>query len=54
MRWTKPDDLGGEFFHLDFMVTLNLFAITFLGDSTCHDLLRAFRRVEKIVLFTKE
>ena len=46
--------VGGEFFHLDFMATLNLFAVKFLGDSTCHDLLKAFRQIEKIVLFSRE
>ena len=42
-----------EFYHLEFMACMQLLSCVFLGETSCHDLLREFRRVERIVLFSK-
>ena len=43
-----------QFYHMDFIAVLITLSERFLGEDTCHDLVQAFRRVEKIILFNKK
>lgn len=45
---------SNQFYHLDFMMVLVLVSEKFLGEDTCHELVKAFRKVERIVLFNKK
>ena len=42
---------SNQFYHLDFMAALQIFSEGFLGEDTCHELTKAFRKVEQIVLY---
>ena len=50
----KPKLAGDteQFFHWDFMRVLMAFQ-AFLGEPTCHDIVRAYRKVERALLFRK-
>ena len=36
-----------QFYHVDFMATLTLISERFLGEDTCHELIKSFRKVER-------
>ena len=40
-----------QFYHVDFMALLTCFSEKFLGEDTSHELIKAFRVVERAVLY---
>ena len=44
---------SAQFYHLDFMAVLAWLSEGFLGEETAHELVKAFRRTERMVLFAK-
>ena len=49
----KLKGLESEFYHFDFMIILNLISKIYFKEPTCHELVKAFRRIEKTILFCK-
>jgi hypothetical protein len=47
----KLKGLESEFYHFDFMIVLNLISKVYFGEPTCHEMVKAFRKVEKACLF---
>lgn len=43
-----------QFYHLDFMAVLQTISGVFLGEDTSHELVKAFRKVEKIVIYNNQ
>jgi hypothetical protein len=49
----KLRGLESEFYHYDFMAFLNLISKHYFQESTCHELVKSYRKIEKAFLFCR-